>query len=273
MSRPGTPTPLPREVPEPDERPHDASLDSDTEHLQRLATLGTLAAGSAHEVNHTVMLLLSSLDQVSAACRTLTAPHPATDRDTDDALERRRKLASALERSQACATRLRDLARGMTECARPATDQPSVLQLNAVVDSALNLVGPTLHLAARLDTTLQRDLPALLGNPAKLSQVVVNLLINASHAVEHLDASEAVIAVSTRLAEGALELRVADNGCGIDPRDLQRALEPFFTTKPPDRGTGLGLAMCRRIVEDHDGDIEITSELGVGTTVTVTLPL
>lgn len=270
MSRPGTPAPLPPELLADEDGAVDehapTPLDERTEHLQRLATLGTLAAGSAHEINHVVMHLLSSLDHVARAWEQMRPTADAAGDVGDD-------LAAAVQQSQSCATRLRDLARTMTDCARPADAQPAVTQINAVVHNAIGLVGPMLRQQAQLATDLERDLPALLGHPTKLAQVVVNLLVNAMHATEDLDPRDAVVRVQTRQTSRALELVVTDNGCGIEGANLQRALDPFFTTKPAGQGTGLGLALCRQIVEDHRGSIAIDSQRGVGTTVTITLPL
>ena len=113
----------------------------------------------------------------------------------------------------------------------------------------------------------------MLGDQTRLAQVVLNLLINAAHAVPEGRPEEHVIRVGTRQAPGAIEVFVQDDGEGIPPEVIDRVFEPFFTTKPVGVGTGLGLSICRGIVQAHGGSIEVESEVGRGTMFRVTLPV
>ncbi len=239
----------------------DAALEGQ-EHLQRLATLGTLAAGSAHEVNNLVMHLLASLDQMSS-----TRDHgPAV------APERWQQFSVALERAENCARRLREVARGMTDCARLNTDLRAVVKFNSIVDDALRIVDHHFKQVDTLEVELQKDIPAVVGNPTKLSQVVINLLVNAVHAIESSRDRRRRICVRSAYRDGRVELSVEDNGCGIAADDVDRVFDLFFTTKPRGRGSGLGLPMSREIARDHGGDITIDSTFGEGTRVALWLP-
>jgi CheY-like chemotaxis protein len=143
-----------------------------------------------------------------------------------------------------------------------------------VVEFALRVGANDLRHRARVEVTTE-DVPPVLGNEARLGQVFINLLYNAIQAMQTGNADAHAIAVRVYApAPGEVAVSVRDNGAGISPENLDRIFEPFFTTKGRGRGegTGLGLAICRDIIESHGGRIEITSTVGVGTTVRVLLP-
>jgi two-component system sensor histidine kinase AtoS len=113
------------------------------------------------------------------------------------------------------------------------------------------------------------NLPPLLGVRQELEQVLLNLLVNAWHAM----ADGGTLTIVTECREAQAVITIADTGCGIPEGHMSRLFEPFFTTKPPEQGTGLGLAVVHRLITAHGGHIDITSEVNRGTTVTLTLPL
>lgn len=232
------------------------------EHLERLATLGTLAASSAHEVNNLVTQLLASLHHLGVTVDRLPV-----------AGDQRQALDRALAASTHCGRRLRALARGMTSCACPPTTELSLMAITDALDEAIELVAPELKQHAILERDYAPALPPLRANPGKLCQVFLNLLVNAIHAVEsdRCGANHHVY-VTARVSDGRLRVDIRDTGPGIAPERLGRVFEPFFTTKPPGTGTGLGLAVSRDIVTELGGNIIVQSTPGHGATFSVLLP-
>jgi len=119
-------------------------------------------------------------------------------------------------------------------------------------------------------------LPEVVCNVGELNQVLVNLIVNAAHAIQESgqDVTTGRITITTEAVEDAAVIRVADNGCGIPDKNLERIFDPFFTTKEVGKGTGQGLSIARSIiVERHGGEIDVTSEVGAGTQFTIRLPV
>jgi len=144
--------------------------------------------------------------------------------------------------------------------------------LNEAARAAVRLVDASIRRATRrFEAILSEGLPQVRGNPQRLEQVIVNLLLNACQALPDPDRQ---VALATRLdeARGAVVLEVRDEGRGIDPEHLPRLTEPFFTTKRETGGTGLGLSVSAGIVKEHGGSLEFDSRPGVGTRVTLALP-
>ncbi|HSF32111.1 MAG TPA: ATP-binding protein [Candidatus Tectomicrobia bacterium] len=226
-------------------------------HTEKLSSLGTLVAGVAHEINNPIGIIANRVE-------VLRLEHE--EHGLDDFL---REDLEVIHRQ---ANRVAEITTALLTYARQASHQKSLLNLNAVVRSALLLWQPQAEQLVRVDTHLQEPLPSIMGNFTQLQQVVINLLSNA------LDATPAggTIAVSTRRAgepPSSVVLEVADTGSGILAEHLSRVFDPFFTTKPPGKGTGLGLSVCLGIVQDHHGMITVQSQGCCGATFTVTLPV
>ena len=242
-----------------------ASPEADVEHLQRLATLGTLAAASAHEVNNVVTHLLASLQRAANACRAVRE----SSAPDDEALER---LEAALEMSHECCDRLRGVARGMTSCARAPTNERTLVHITDSLDEAILLVSSDIEDMAMVQREYEQALPPVRANAGKLIQVFVNLLVNAIHSLEPGIGRNHCVTVEARLTDEWVCVQITDTGTGIAPDDLGRIFDPFFTTKPEDVGTGLGLPVSRDIVNALGGQITVTSKLGQGTAFAVFLP-
>ncbi len=225
----------------------------------RLAALGTLLAGVAHEINNPLTFTLLGLEQAMMA---LDAPArgPGT---VDLARERLRDVREGVQRIASIVGHLRNFS-------RPETDTRGLVDLRAVADGAARFAENEIRHRARLTTTYE-DIPAIAGSASQLEQVILNLLVNAAQALPEGRANNEICIVIR--AEGTrVVLEVSDNGAGIEPTAQSHVFEPFFSTKPAGAGMGLGLSICRSIVTEHEGTIEVNSQLGRGTTFRMTLP-
>jgi signal transduction histidine kinase len=215
----------------------------------RLASLGLLAAGVAHEINNPLASLLMNLD---------LALNPSQGRQVHP--EDEQVLRGAFE----CAVHIRDIVRDIKIFARPDTERHGPTDLHQVLDSVLRMAWHQAAHKARLVKDYQGSAPVQ-GSEARLAQVFLNLVINAAQALPEGQRERNVIRVATR-PEGAdaVQVEIHDTGPGIPPELQERIFEPFFTTKPADVGTGLGLSICRRIVTELGGRMGVKSQPGQG---------
>lgn len=218
---------------------------------ERLASLGMLAAGVAHEVNNPLggILALTAL-----TLEDLPPDHP-----------HRRNLEVVVRQTERC----RDIVKGLLDFSRQSDTTMEVVDVNEVIEQTLNLVGQQ---AAFLNVELVRefaaDLPRVNADRQQLQQVLLNLLVNAAQAMDE----RGRVTVGTRAAPDAVEIRVTDTGRGIPGDVIDRIFDPFFTSKPGAQGTGLGLAIAYGIVTRHRGSITVSSTVGEGATFTIRLP-
>ncbi len=230
--------------------------------MDRMIAVGTLAAGVGHEINNPLAFVTANVDFALEHLGQLAAklPHP-------ELAEIREALADAKDG----AWRIRSIVRDLKRFAGQEDRSLGSVDLHAALDAAIAMATNEIRHRAQLERRLGTP-PKVTGNDGQLSQVFLNLLVNAAQAIP-LGAAEAHrIRVTTRAVDGAAVVEIADDGAGIPADRLDRIFDPFFTTKPVDQGTGLGLAICRRIVQDHGGDIAVESTEGVGTTFRITLP-
>ncbi|MCA9596218.1 MAG: response regulator [Myxococcales bacterium] len=225
---------------------------------ERLASVGQLAQGVAHEVNNPLSVIMSNLSLLLERTREGDAP---TDEEVEDVLgesiEGVRRIASTVEH-------LRDFARG-------ARSGSVDLDLNDVVRAAVSIVDGQIRYRAHLDLELG-ELPAVRGDHGKLVQLVTNLLLNAAQAFDESHQEQNRIRLRTRVEDGTVRLVIRDNGAGIPAAQLERIFEPFFTTKSSHSATGLGLAVSADIVRRHGGKITVKSREGLGSRFDVVLP-
>ena len=225
----------------------------------RLIAAGTLAAGVAHEINNPLSYVLSSLELVRRRIQDQPRLAALVDDDLSD-------MADGL-------ARIREVVAGLGTFARPEADTVMRIAPRDVCTAALRIASASVRHNATVSTIYADDVPAVIGNPSRLGQVLVNLIVNASHAMPERPASRNRIEVHVhRLPTGEAAIAVRDNGTGIADDVLPRLFDPFFTTKPTGTGTGLGLAVCQGIVSSLQGRIDVTTQVGVGTTFTVVLP-
>jgi signal transduction histidine kinase len=227
----------------------------------RLASVGTLAAGVAHEINNPLTYILGNLESAREDARALAAA--PSDELRDQVLE-------ALGAAEEGALRVGDIVRDMRMFARNDGGEPTAVDLNQAIASSLNLVRNELRHRATLVTELA-DVAPVIASEGRLSQVLVNLLVNAAQAMDGVDGSREV-RVRTAAAGGCVVVEVIDSGRGLTAEARTRAFDPFFTTKPIGQGTGLGLSICHSIVTGFGGTIELIPRADArGTIARVTL--
>ncbi len=224
----------------------------------RMTSMGTLAAGVAHEINNPLAFILSNLEYVRDELARLSPPPQG--------------LLVALDETREGADRVREIVRDLKTFSRQDDPPAEPVDLRPVVRSALNLANNEIRHRARVALELG-PVPLVRGSAHRLGQVLLNLLINAAQAMEPGQANHNLVRVVTRTGEdGRAVVEVRDTGSGIAPEHVARIFDPFFTTKPVGTGTGLGLAVCHGIVSGLGGEIQVETEQGKGTTMRVVFP-
>jgi PAS domain S-box-containing protein len=233
------------------------------EFAERLASLGTLVAGVAHEVNNPLAFIVSNLE---FALETLSEHREVA------ATPWLNELKTALLEAQVGAGRVKQIVSDLRSFSRPSSDQQLRTDVNRVLQSSLDMVAHELRPRARILTDLQ-DVPVVLANETRLSQVFVNLLVNAAHAIDGHLPEQNFVKVRTRLDEaGRVVIEVIDSGRGMSEEIVKKIFDPFFTTKEVGQGTGLGLSICHGIVKSLGGEIQVESRVGEGSCLRVLLP-
>lgn len=253
---------------------------------EKMASIGLLAAGVAHEINNPIGYVhsnLGTLQEYVAALFSLIEQQDAALQGADPGvreairLQRERldidfilgDLPKLLDESREGIERVTKIVQDLKEFSyvgRGDAMRPS--DLHKGLESTLNIVWNDLKYKCRVEKHYG-ELPPVECHLSEINQVLVNLLINAGQAVEN----RGTITIATGAEDGEAWISIADNGCGIAPDVLPRIFDPFYTSKPIGRGTGLGLAIAYSIVSKHHGRIEVQSEQGVGTTFRVVLPV
>jgi signal transduction histidine kinase len=226
----------------------------------RMASVGTLAAGVAHELNNPLMYVLSNLR--------LTREELDSGQDAEWTERAKQQLDEAIQG----AVRMQSIVRDLKTFSRADDERRSNVEVRRVLESSINICSNEIRHRAILERDL-RETPPVEASESRLGQVFLNLLINAVQAMPERPVSANRITVRSYTdGEGFAVVEVVDNGTGIEPDRIQRIFEPFFTTKGISEGTGLGLSICRSILREIGGTIEAQSDLGHGATFVVRLP-
>ena len=247
----------------------------------KMTSLGILVAGVAHEINNPVTSLMLNAPNLKKAWQSFTPvldAHFAKQKDElvcnmpyPELSQRIDMMLAAIEDSSA---RIKRIIMELKDFSRPTgADMESGIDVNLVVKKALELTLSVLKEASHhLTVELEDGLPKISGNSQKLQQVIINLLLNASQALENQKQS---IHVKTSKADEArfIVIEVIDKGPGAHPEDVKKMKDPFFTTKRDQGGTGLGLSISEKIIYDHKGTMEFASEVGKGMSAKILLPL
>ena len=252
---------------------------------ERMASMGTLAAGVAHEINNPLSVVVGNLHvirqdleallgRVSAQAGELPATGQPSGPSRGRGAARLDDVASALRESvhdaEEAAERVRVIVRDLRVFSRPDEDIRSSVDVHNVLESSLRMARNELRQRAKITLDFG-SVPKVDGSEGRLGQVFLNLLVNAAHAIPEGRTQQNEIAVRTRFENGMVVVEISDTGAGIAPEVLPKIFDAFFTTKPIGIGTGLGLAICHRILAALNGRIEVKSQLDVGTTFRVFL--
>ena len=266
---------------------------------QRLESVGQLAAGVAHEINtpmqyigDNVRFVSKTIDKLATLLECL--PSLADDSVSDEDLLAIRHslsvglpvrkvrnslaqipeaLSDSLEGVQAVAK----IVAAMKEFCHPGSDQPSDLCVNHIVESSVTVARNEWKYVSKLEMDLQADIAPVLGYPSELGQAILNIVVNASHAisdrVSNGDYEQGLIKVTTEAHDECVQIIIQDNGGGIPEKAQSHVFEPFFTTKDVGRGTGQGLAIARNVItQKHGGELTFEVVPGEGTTFTIRIP-
>lgn len=264
---------------------------------QKLESVGRLASGIAHEINtpiqyvgDSVIFLQSAhadLDRLLSVYREAFRRIAANEspavvlesvRETESAVDAEflgAEIPRAFERTLEGVRRVAGIVVAMKEFAHPGEAKQNAADLNQAIHTTLIVARNEYKYLAQVETDLS-ELPAVVCNIGELNQVLLNLIVNAAHAIAESgkDSATGRIKITTHTAHEQVSICVSDNGCGIPGENMQKIFDPFFTTKAVGRGTGQGLAIARSIVVDkHGGSIDVQSEPGVGTSFVLSLPI
>jgi signal transduction histidine kinase len=266
---------------------------------QKLESVGRLAAGIAHEINTPIQYIGDSVSFLQTAQidldRLLTQYRMAFQQlalnDSPQAvlalagLERaeqrldlaflRKEIPRAFQRTLEGVERVAAIVRAMKEFAHPDSVEQNPADLNHAIETTLLVAHNEYKYNARIETRFGQ-LPQVICNVGELNQVVLNLIVNAAHAISESgkDVETGRITITTQASEDSVVICVEDNGCGIPEENLEKIFDPFFTTKPVGCGTGQGLAITRAIItEKHGGTVAVRSAVGSGTRFVLRLPI
>lgn len=234
---------------------------------ERMASVGMLSASVAHEINNPLAVVLANLEIVLQQLEAPVSGAPAPADPLRDA------LIGPLRDAHEAAERVSNIARDLKIFSRSSNEeQRGPVDIERVLESAVRMASNEIR--HRASVVRHYDtVPPVHGNEARLGQVFLNLVVNASQAIPEGRASENTIKLSIRGGENnRVVVQISDTGSGMAPEIVSRIFDPFFTTKPDSVGTGLGLAICHRIVSSFGGDISVESRPGHGTTFSVSMP-
>ena len=236
-----------------------ALMDEKVIETGRLASIGEMAAGVAHEINNPVAIMVEEAGWIED----LLEEDPLTE---ESLAEIRR--ASMQIRTQG--GRCKDITYKLLSFARKTDSHVQSLNINTVVEDVIDLLKQKSRFAdIMIKAELDRSLPKVSAPPSELQQVVLNLVNNS---IDAIGQGGGTVTVRTRREAQVVLLEVSDTGQGIPEAYLNRIFDPFFTTKPVGQGTGLGLSICHGIISKLGGDISVFSEVGQGSTFIMSLP-
>ncbi len=238
----------------------------------KMTTLGNLMAGIAHEIstpvasiNSNVDLFARSIDRIQTTL--ISEDMPEEVRGNRQITGMMDVLSRLNQSNQTACDRILQIVRSLRNSLHGGVTELREVDIHEELETALTLVD---HELKRRIEVVQKygDIPKCNCFPTLMNSVFVNMLMNAAQAIE----GEGQITIETSVTDDIIKVKFTDTGKGIAAENLEKLFEPGFTTKPPDEGTGIGLAICSRIMEKHHGKIEVESEVGVGTTFTIHLP-
>jgi len=227
---------------------------------QKLAAIGELSAGIAHEINNPLAIIRQEAEWMQLLLKKLAG------RDVQEIAELQGSVHQIVEQVDRCT----EITRNLLDFARKRDPVIQAVEVNRVIEDMTKLVEKEArHNNITIVRQYDQGLPVILSDAPQLRQVILNFLTNATHAI----GKDGIITITTRLGgNDGVAIVIRDTGCGIPEENLGKIFDPFFTTKPAGKGTGLGLSICHGIILRLGGRIAVESRVGQGTTFTITLP-
>lgn len=225
--------------------------------MEKMASIGTLAAGIAHEINNPLGFLISNLQTLRDSVQNLNEKALLEKQFIDD-------LRAITQESLEGGLRIKRIVSDLRTFSRRSEAQMILVDINQVLESTLSIIWNEI----KYKVSVMKDYQAktnILADTTQLSQVFLNIIINAGQAI----AEKGTVTISTYEDNQNVYVKLSDTGCGIAPEDLSKIFEPFFSTK---KGPGLGLSVSYNIIKQHQGEIKVESKTGSGTTFTIALP-
>jgi len=244
------------------DRTEERSLQAQLSLASRMATVGTMAAGVAHEINNPLSYILTNLQLVDQQLQEACLGTCGMD---DMVIEAVRDALYGVERVSDIVKGLRTFSRADDEVLRPVS-------VGATLRAAAQMASNELRYRATLELAIDDEVPGVLANEGQLGQVFLNLLVNAGQCFGDREPTANLVSARVSMSDGMVSCEVTDTGPGIEAEHLGRLFDPFYTTKPVGEGTGLGLAICHKLTSSFGGRIEVESVVGQGTTFRVLLP-
>ena len=249
------------------------TMEKQLELADRLASLGTLAAGVAHEINNPLAvvglnseLVMDGLERLRSALRSDASPSDSLNSVIEQAIESQRDIHAAT-------SRIARIVGDLRRFSRPTQDAPGLIDVSRSIEWAIRSTATEFRERAELVSSTLPDLPPVRADETKLGQVLVNLLLNAAQTITPGKPTGNEVSITADLSEdGRVCIQVRDTGAGMSQAILKRIFEPFFTTKPSSIGTGLGLSVCHGIVTSFGGELQVESEIGRGSVFRILLP-
>ncbi|WP_076918813.1 sensor histidine kinase [Pseudoalteromonas sp. SK18] len=249
---------------------------------EKMASLGQMAAGVAHEINNPLSYIVSNiqnlaynLEQFSHLINTLKAEKAITQQTLVDTLqhyqfdELQTDSSDIIAEMTEGADRVKEIVQGLRQFAHPDQTQIGDIDITELIDNTLRVAWNEIKYNANVEKNYNTEPVIITGRSTQLSQVFLNLFFNAAQAICD---KVGVISITTKADKKNAYITIADNGSGIDEDKLNKIFDPFYTTKPIGQGTGLGLAISKAIIEQHGGLISVKSQLNQGTIFNITLP-
>lgn len=222
---------------------------------EKMASLGTLTAGVAHEINNPLNYIMGGYRAIS--------DHISENEDIriDELIEYLRWIKTGGDRAS-------DIVKSLNQFSRSNDEKNEKCNIHIIIEDCILVLQHNHKDRIQIVRNFHADDPMILGNSGKLHQVILNILSNAIDAI----VEEGKVSIQTKSTDSKVEVIIEDNGCGISDENIERIADPFFTTKPPGVGTGLGLSIAKSIISDHDGELNFQSEINKGTTLSIILP-
>ncbi|PCI04795.1 MAG: hypothetical protein COB81_02575 [Flavobacteriaceae bacterium] len=222
--------------------------------VDKMASLGILTAGVAHEINNPLNFILGGVTCLEKYCQ--------AKKCNDD------KVKMFIKGIHTGVDRVSAIVKGLNEMSRTNDSLSETCDIHDIIENCLLIVSSHLKHRIKIVKDYSNNEVVVLGNIGQLHQVFLNILINASQAIKN----EGVISITTKVRNNKVQIQILDDGCGVEKNILPNIIDPFFTTKEPGTGTGLGLSITYNVIQSHKGTLSFTSELNKWTKVVIVLP-